>query len=143
MKKFLCFAFALAAIAIWTNSAWAECGEPGKVELRSGMKVIAPLAGPNWQVSKVDKISKNNITVKDSEGGLGSMKPGEVVAHPDVLYKGGTYPCFKSGDKVIAKAQGDIWRIATVSKVDDDKIEVRFMDKSKKTLKAKDIVRKP
>lgn len=124
-------------------NAFSECKEPQKVELKKGMKVIAPLAGPNWQVSKVDKISGNNVTVKDASGGLGSMKPDEVVPHPDVLYKGGNYPCFKAGDKVVAKAQGDIWRTATVSKVDNDKIEVKFMDKSKKTLKENEMVRKP
>jgi hypothetical protein len=49
----------------------------------------------------------------------------------------------KAGDKVIAKAQSDIWRTATVSKVDGDKIDVKFYDKTKKTLKGNELVRKP
>ncbi len=133
----------LVCFAVFAGKAWAICQEPEIVELRAGMKVIAPLAGPNWQVSKVDKISKGNVTVKDAEGGLGSMKSSEVVPHPDVLYKKDSYPCFKTGDQVVAKAQGDIWRTATVKKIDNDKIEVQFMDKSKKTLKGNEIVRKP
>jgi hypothetical protein len=133
----------VVCLAVLAGKAWAVCQEPGKVELKPGMKVIAPLAGPNWQVAKIEKISKGNLTVKDADGGLGSMRPNEVVAHPDVLYKSGNCPCFKPGDKVIAKAQGTIWRAATVSKVDGDTIEVQFMDKSKKTLKGNEIVRKP
>ena len=142
MKRAVCLAFAFAALAFFSKAYGAACSEPSKVEIKAGMKVVSALAGPNWQVAKVESIKDGKITVKDSGGGLGSLGPKEVIAHPDVLYHG-SVPCFKSGDKVIAKAQGDIWRTATVSKVDGDKIEVKFYDNTKKTLKGNELVRQP
>ena len=142
MKRVACFVFAFAALSFVSRAYGAACSEPAKVEIKKGMKVISALAGPNWQVAKVESIKGGKFTVKDAEGGLGSLGPKEVIAHPDVLYHG-SVPCFKSGDKVIAKAQGDIWRTATVSKVDGDKIEVKFYDKTKKTLKGNELVRQP
>jgi hypothetical protein len=124
-------------------NAFAECQEPQKVSFKTGMKVIAAIAGPNWGAAKVDSIKGGNITVKYSDGGLGSLQPREIAVHPDILYQGGSYPCFQPGDRVIAKSHGDIWRTATVTKVDGDKFEVRFYDKSTKTLKGNEIVRRP
>ncbi len=124
-------------------NVFAVCKEPKKISLKPGMKVIVALAGPNWSEAKIDSMSGGNITVKYYDGGLGNVGRREVVAHPDILYHGRTYPCFKRGDRVIAKSHGKIWRTAVITMEDGDKFEIQFDDKTRKKLKGNEIVRIP
>jgi len=141
-RSILCILVAAVAVSISTLS-WAACKKPS-VEIKPGMKVIAAIAGPNWGVSKVESVDKKTINVKDADGGLGSLGKKDVVPHPSVLYHGDVKPCFNTGDKVLAKAQGSTWRIATIGKIDGDKADITFvMDKSKKTVKLDTIVPAP
>lgn len=123
-------------------SASAACTAPA-VDLKPGMKVIAALAGPNWAVAKVESIQGGTMTVKFTDGGLGSLGKGEVVAYPAALDGGGNLSCFSVGDKVIAPAQGDTWRTATVLSVTGETAEVKFADGRKKGFKLTEIVAQP
>jgi hypothetical protein len=115
-----------------------KCAEPGVADLKPGMKVITALAGPNWQVAKIDAMGKGRITVTSADGGKGSLSPRDVVPFP-----GATPPCFKKGDKVIAKVEKDIWRIATVSEVTEMHAIVIFPDRKKQSRTFSEIVRAP
>jgi hypothetical protein len=107
------------------------------------MKVVAPLAGPNWSVGKIESIKGGNVTVKDADGGLGSMKTSEVIPHPSVLYKDNAYPCFKTGDKVIAPLKGNIWRAATITSIEGDNAKVTLPDKKQIIVKQSELLRAP
>ncbi|MFA4875020.1 MAG: hypothetical protein WC956_08060 [bacterium] len=115
-----------------------KCAEQAKPAFKPGMKVIAALAGPNWQVAKVDSVKGGRIEVTFPDGGKGSVGSNELAPLPS-----DTPPCFRQGDKVIAKAEKDIWRTAKIGEVKDEGAVVIFMDKKKQTKKFSEIARYP
>ncbi len=142
MKRIIAFLAAAMVVTAFAFAAAAACELP-TVELKPGMKVIAALAGPNWAVARVDAIKGAQVMVKFSDGGLGSLGKGEVVAHPSVLHRTGDVPCFQAGARVIAPAQGDTWRFATVLSVTGEKAEVKFADGKKRELKLTELAAQP
>lgn len=142
MKRILPALLAIAIIAALASVASAACTQP-IVELKPGMKVIAALAGPNWALATVDSVKGGTTVVTFNDGGLGSVGKGEVVAYPSALYGGGNPPCFSVGASVIAPAQGDTWRAATVLSISGDSAEVKFSDGRKKGFKLTEIVAQP
>ena len=144
LMKLASIVFVWAVLFVFASgNAAATCKEPTKPALSPGMKVVTPLAGPNWSVGKIESIKGRNVTVKDADGGLGSMKPSEVLPHPSVLYKDNSYPCFKAGDKVIAPLKGNIWRIATITSIEGDKATIAFTDKKQNVVKQVELLRAP
>jgi len=138
------FLFVLTAlIALPSGHAATTCKEPQKIALKSGMKVIAEIAGPNWCVARIESLKGEDITVKYAVGGEDVLNSEEVIPHPSILYKDNSYPCFKKGDKVIAKSNGDIWREATINSVDGDNVNVTFLNKKEVTLKQSELARAP
>jgi hypothetical protein len=136
-------AVAAAALAEKKVEAGALCKEPAKLTLAPGVKVISHLAGPNWSVGKVKSVKGKTIEVEDAGGGLGSMGSSDIVPYPDSLYHDRIAPCFKAGDKVLARTKGNIWREATVTDANQGKVTFTFLDNKTGTAGPLDLVRKP
>jgi hypothetical protein len=136
-NRLICAMLVLIALPAMCIAA-EKCTEPAKAVFKPGMKVIAALAGPNWQVAKVDSVSGSRIEVTFPDGGKGSLGSHEIV-----LFPSSTPPCFKQGDKVIAKAEKDIWRTAKIGEVKDDGAVVIFMNNKKQSKKFSEIARYP
>lgn len=129
------FAFCMAVQA-------KQCQEPRPVQIVKGMKVIASLAGPNWAEATVKSVDGQTFTVSYSDGGLGSLSRNEILPHPSVLYAGGQYPCFRVGEKVIARDSWPTWRMAKIVSINTNFVQVAFPGKGLAKVKPSEILRK-
>lgn len=142
MKKFL-VALVVLAVALPALAAAEQCKEPAKVDLKTGMKVVAQWQGDNWWLAKINSINKNglfNVTYSDNTKGANKKK--DQVAY--YIYNDTqTPPCFKEGDRVIAQWKGDSWWKARITRISGNSVDITYSDGEKGTRKLTDMVRDP
>jgi len=143
MKRGLMFFVMFLGVMMYSCAISAGCPEPSKGALTPGTKVIAALAGPNWSVATIKSVAGKSYMVKYPDGGLGSLASAEVAAFPVAASGNDMMSCFAVGDKVLAKAHGDIWREATVRAIDGKTISVTFQDTTRTVVSMTEIVRYP
>lgn len=143
MKRLLAV-MVMAAFAVPALVLAEQCKEPAKVDLKTGMKVVAQWQGDNWWLAKISSINKNgliNVTYSDNTKGSGKKK--DQVAYYIYGDPGTPPPCFKEGDKVVAQWKGDSWWKARIDKIDGNKADITYSDGEKGTRKLTDMVRDP
>ena len=143
MKHMALIVGILLGMVAYAGVARAGCPAPSKSVFTPGTKVIAALAGPNWSVATVESVAGTNYMVKYPDGGLGSLASTEIVPYPTEASGEDATSCYKVGDKVLAKAHGAIWRVATVSAIDGKTISVTFQDSTRSVVSLTEIVRYP
>ena len=89
-----------------------------------GAAVLANASGDTWNSGTVTASTSDSITVKlDGSTTLGSVFTGDKVALKPLGPQ-----AVKVGDVVVAKWTDSSWWLATVTKVDGSKVEVRYSD---------------
>lgn len=121
----------------------APCKEPVKKTLTVGMKVVAQWMGDNWWVAKVMSIKGENVDVTYTDGEKATRKKSLVIPHPEVQNAGGLPPCLKPGDRIVAKWRNDSWWLASVDKIEGNKVDMTYSDNTKGIQKITDLVRLP
>lgn len=124
-----------------STAAAPACQEPQKKQIAAGTKVVAAWRGNNWWIANVENISGDVASLTYSDGEKGTRKIAEMKPHPSLLYSNNAAPCWKAGDKVVAKWQGDSWWVATINKIDGDNVSLTYADGEKGVQKAWDMVR--
>lgn len=132
--------FSLLAITI-AISACSNCKEPAKIDLKSGMKVVASWQGNSWWLGTIDSIDGDTVNLTYSDNTKGVKNKTLVLPAPSVQYADGKPCCFKPGDHVVAKWKNDNWWVATIDKIDKDQADVTYSDGEKGVQKTTDIVR--
>ncbi len=136
MKKMLLVILALAIPA----TVMAECKEPPKADLKTGMKVVAQWQGDNWWVAKIDSIKNGKINVTYSDNTKGKNKnTWDVLPYPNA----NAVPCFKKGDQVVSKWKNDSWWVAKIDKIDGNYANVTYSDGEKGRHTLSEMVRAP
>lgn len=142
MKKIL-FVLLVAMLIVPSLALAQKCQEPGKTELKPGMKVVAQWQGDSWWLAKIDNISKGRFNVTYSDMTKGKNKNKDQVAFYIYENSGTPPPCFKVGDKVVAQWKGDNWWKATITSIKGDKANITYSDGEKGTRKLTDMIRDP
>lgn len=124
------------------SNAWAQCKQPAKGKVTTGIKVVAQWQGDNWWVGTVKAIGKDgnfDVLYSDNTWGRGK-RPYDVIPHPDELYSKSQPPCFKKGDGVVAKWRGDSWWRATVDSIAGNMANITYSDNTKGKVKLSEMV---
>lgn len=139
--KMLVVVLVLSVLAVASN-AGAECKQSEKGKVTNGMKIVAQWQGDNWWLGRVKAIRKNgNIDVQYSDNTWGKNKrPYDVIPSSDELYNKDSRPCFKDGDGVVAKWNGDSWWRATIDDISGNQANVTYSDNTKGKVKLTDMV---
>lgn len=136
-------ATAAAAAPASATTAAPACKEPEKKALASGMKVVGHRQGGQWGVAHIDAITGDQVQVTYADEKKMTQKMAEILPHPEVLYTGGTVPCFKPGDSVVSVWKGATWWDAKIEQINGDQASLTYSDGEKGTHKLVEMVRKP